>query len=79
MVDRFVDDNICPVIVCIDHFRNDVTHSALFARLFSLAKGIHVIHCVIEKTAVGDMPVSCCAVTAQTISCEMLALDLIPF
>ena len=39
----------------IDHFRNDVTHSALFVRLFLLAEGIHVIHCVMEKRAVGDM------------------------
>ena len=43
-------------------FRNDVTQSALFARLFLLAKGIRVIHCVGEKGAVGVMPVSCCAV-----------------
>ena len=27
----------------IDHLHNDVTHSALFAHLFLLAKGIHVI------------------------------------
>ena len=46
----------------IDHLHNDVTHPALFARLFLLAKGIHVIHCVIEKRAVGVIPVSCCAV-----------------
>ena len=46
----------------IDHLHNDVTHPALFARLFLLAKGIHLIHCVIEKRAVGVIPVSCCAV-----------------
>ena len=63
----------------IDHFHNDVTHSALFAHLFLLAEGIHVIHCITEKRAVGDMPVSCCTVTAQTASRKMLALDLLPF
>ena len=46
----------------IYHFRNDVTHSALFVRLFFLAEGIHVMHCVMEKRAVGDKPVICCAV-----------------
>ena len=50
------------VTVYTDHLRNDVTHSTLFVRLFLLAKGIHVIHCAIEKRAIGDMPVSCCAV-----------------
>ena len=47
--------------VDIDHLHNDITHSALFTHLFLLAKGIHVIHCVIEKGAIGVMPVSCCA------------------
>ena len=46
----------------IDHLHNDVTHSALFAHLFLLAKGIHVIHRAIEKRAMWVMPVSCCAV-----------------
>ena len=46
----------------IDHFRNDVTQSALLARLFLLAKGLRVIHCVGEKGAVGVVPVRCCAV-----------------
>ena len=31
-------------------------------RLFLLAKGVRVIHCVGEKGAVGVVPVSCCAV-----------------
>ena len=44
------------------NFCNDVTQSALFARLFLLAKGVRVIHCVGEKGAVGVVPVSCCAV-----------------
>ena len=46
----------------IDHFHNDVTQSALLARLFLLAKGVRVIHCVEEKGAVGVVPVRCCAV-----------------
>ena len=55
----YVAANTCGYI---DHLHNDVTHPALFARLFLLAKGIHLIHCVIEKRAVGVIPVSCCAV-----------------
>ena len=47
----------------VDHFGKDVTPSALFARLFLLAKGVCVIHCVGEKGAVGVVPVSCCAVS----------------
>ena len=46
----------------IDLLHNDVTHSALFVCLFLLKTGIHVIHCVIEKRAIGVVPVSCCAV-----------------
>ena len=44
----------------IDHFHNDVTQFALFAHLRFLTKGVRVIHCVVEKGAVGVMPVSCC-------------------
>ena len=33
----------------VDDFRNDVTQSALFARLFLLAKGVCVLHCVVKK------------------------------
>ena len=46
---------------CIDHFRNDVTQSALFACLFLLATE-YALYVVWSRKGAGVMPVSCCTI-----------------